>query len=163
MVRRLLVAALLVTGCSRGPALPVNTVLWRVGSWTQVAPQVRRAAARFISFRADGAYIEHVCYVIEQPDTSVYISRSDPHLITIGNWVRDGQEIVARRTIVARQNPYSGPSDPLCSEVRYTMSGNSVLGKDGPYSPVTRLVAPDFESYINDARRTGKPCPQPSR
>ncbi len=128
-----------------------------------MAPNVRRGAAKFISFRANGEYVEHVCYVIEQPDTSLYISHSDPHLITIGNWVRDHDEIVATRKIIARQTPYAGGNDPLCSEARFSVSGNSVIGKDGPYSPVTRLVAPDFESYVNDARRSGKPCPQPSR
>jgi hypothetical protein len=164
-MRRLFSAILLLAACSRGPVVPVNTLLWRLDRWTAVEPNVRRAAAKFISFRANGQYIEHFCYVIEQPDSSVYISHSDPHVVTVGNWTFARPEIVTTRRLVSRPKPYSGGTDPLCSESKFTISGNSVLGADGQYSPVTRLVAPDFDEYVKDAERTGAPCPasSPSR
>ncbi|GAC1434259.1 MAG: hypothetical protein NVSMB68_06750 [Thermoanaerobaculia bacterium] len=159
-VRRLLVTAIVLASCSRSPEVPVNTLLWRVEGWTQ-AGNVRRAPAKFISFRASGEYVEHLCFVIEQPDTTVFLSRSDPHIVTIGRWMVRDREIVAARSIVARAKPPRGPNDPLCSEARYRVSGKSVMGQDGQYAPVTRLVSPDFEVYINDARQSGRPCPQP--
>jgi len=160
-MRRLLAVTVLLSACSRGPRVPVNTLLWRVESWTQTAANVRRAPAKMIIFRANGEYVEHLCYVIEQPDTSVYISASDPRVITIGNWIEHRPQIVATRRVIARPLPYRGATDPLCSDSTYTISGNSVMGKDGQYSPITRLVAPDFESYIKDAQQNGKPCPPP--
>lgn len=160
-MRRSLVGICLLAACSRGPSVPVNTLLWRVESWTQIEPNVRRAPAKFVSFRANGEYVEHFCYVIEQADTSVYISHSDPHVIAIGHWTFNRPEIAVTKQIISRAKPYSGPKDPLCSGATYTISGNSVLGSDGQqYSPVTRLVAPDFEEYVKDAQRTGRPCPQ---
>ena len=161
-MRRLALLALLVSACSRGPEVPVNTLLWRLEPWSQIEPNVRRAPAKFVSFRANGEYIEHFCYVIEQADTSVYISHSDPHVITIGHWDFRRPEVVVTKQIISRARPYNGSKDPLCSGTAYTISGNSVLGADGQYSPVTRLVAPDFEEYVKDARRTGKPCATPS-
>jgi hypothetical protein len=43
------------------------------------------------------------------------------------------------------------------------VSGNSLIGDTsggsaGTYSPVTRLVAPDFESYVDRAREAGVNC-----
>ena len=114
-----------------------------------------------VIFRANGEYVEYLCYVIEQPDTSVYISASDPKVVTAGNWTAKRPEIFATRRMISRPRPYLGGTDPLCSDLKFTISGNSVIGSDGQYSPLTRLVAPDFESYIKDAQQNGKPCPQP--
>lgn len=163
-MRRLVIAAILVSACSRGPHVPTNTLLWRVGNWTTTAPRVRHAPAKFISFYANGEYMEHVAYVIEQADASVYISRSEPHVITIGKWTENRPRVSATRTLVWRSTPRtSSGTDPLCSDVNYTISGNSVLDQDGQYSPLTRLVSPDFGEYIKDAQKKGTPCPQPPK
>jgi hypothetical protein len=49
--------------------------------------------------------------------------------------------------------------------VTLTLNGNSVNGNvgaqsDGTYAPVTRLVAPDFESYVSAAQRGPVTCPE---
>ena len=162
-MRRLLAVALLLTACSRGPEVPVNTLLWRVEGWTQTAAAKRRARAKMIIFRANGEYVEYLCYVIEQPDTTIFISGFDPRVVTSGKWTDKRPEIFATRTVIARPVPYAGGVDPLCTDIKYTISGNSVLGTDGQYSPLTRLVAPDFESFIKDALANGKPCPAPPK
>lgn len=164
-MRRVLIVALLAGAfCSR-PRVPVNTLLWHVESWTPVATGARRAPASFIGFRAHGEFIEHICYVIEQPDTSVYLSASDVHVIRIGKWEKDGAKIEVMPQLVARMLGGRTESDMrLCSATEFKISGNSVIGHDDKqYSPMTRLVAPDFESYINDARRFGTSCPQPPK
>ena len=161
-MRRVFAAALLAAACSRGPQVPVNTLLWHVEEWRPASPNVRRAAAKFISFRAHGEFTEHVCYVIEQPDTSVYISRSDPHVIAIGKWTDQRPRIEATRDLVSRSTGHRAGTDPLCAASTFTISGNSVIDQKGvQFTPVTRLVAPDFESYYSDAQKTGTPCPQP--
>ena len=162
-MRRLLAAALLLAACSRGPEVPVNTLLWRVEGWKQTAPAKRRARAKMIIFRANGEYVEYLSYVIEQPDTTIFISAFDPRVVTIGKWTADRPRIFATRTVIARPVPYAGGVDPLCTDVKYTISGNSVIGSDGQYSPLTRLVAPDFESFIKDTLANGKPCPAPPK
>ena len=139
----------------------MNTLLWRVEGWTKTTPVKRRARAKMILFRANGEYVEYLCYVIEQPDTSIFISAFDPRVVTSGNWTAKRPEIFATRKVIARPVPYAGGTDPLCTDVKFTISGNSVIGSDGQYSPLTRLVAPDFESYIKDTLQSGKPCPQP--
>ncbi len=80
-MRRLLAAALLLSACSRGPEVPVNTLLWRVEGWTQTGLNVRRGRAKMIIFRANKEYVEYFCYVIERPDTSVYLSAFDPYVV----------------------------------------------------------------------------------
>lgn len=140
--------------------MPVNTLLWRVEGWKETTTAKRRARAKMIIFRANGEYVEYLCYVIEQPDTSIFISTFDPRVVTSGNWTAKRPQIFATRRVIARPVPYAGPTDPLCSDVKFTISGNSVISGDGQYSPLTRLVAPDFESNIKDALEHGRPCPQ---
>jgi hypothetical protein len=113
---------------------------------------VRTAPAVIISFRKSGEYIEHYCRVIEQPDQTVYISSSDPHVIAIGDWKKRGSQMIATRSLISR------PGGSLCGAVAFDVTGNSVVSKDGQFSPVTRLVSPDFEIYVNDARRTATRC-----
>ena len=160
-MRRLLATALLLCACTRGPEVPVNTLLWRVEGWTKTAAAKRRARAKMIIVRANGEYVEYLSYVIEQPDTTIFISAFDPHVVTSGKWTGKPPQIFATRSVIARPVPYAGAVDPLCSDLKFTISGNSVIGSDGHYSPLTRLVAPDFESNIKDALQHGRPCPQP--
>jgi len=162
-MKRVLLAAILVSACSRGPHVPTNTLLWHVDNWSPTTPTVRRAPARMVSFYANGEYLEHVCYVIEQMDGSIYISRTDPHVVAVGRWTEDRPNVTATRTLVWRTSGARQGTDPLCSQVDYTISGNSVVGKDGQYSPLTSLVAPDWADYMKDAQKRGTPCPQPAK
>lgn len=159
-MRRLLLV-LLAFGC-HSPAVPVDTQLWRLASnWEAPAanPSLRVAPGTIISFRKTGEYIEHHCRLIEHPDESVYISSRDAHIIAIGRWKKRGREIVATRQIISRTA--KAPADAIqCGDVTYTIAGNSVSSGEGQFSPVTRLVSPDFEIYINDARRVGTRCPE---
>lgn len=116
-----------------------------------------------IVFRANGEYVEYLSYVLEQPDSSIFISAFDPRVVTSGKWSARRPQILATRSLIARPVPYAVGIDPLCAAVKYTISGNSVIGSDGRYSPLTRLVAPDFESYIKDTLQNGKPCPAPPK
>jgi hypothetical protein len=48
--------------------------------------------------------------------------------------------------------------------MKYHISGQSVTGDasgkgEGLYAPVTRLVAPDFEYYVKEARNSPAKCP----
>jgi hypothetical protein len=159
-VKRLIPLVILVA-CSRGPAVPVDTQLWRLGSpWAIPSsnPSLRVAPGTIISFRKTGEYIEHHCRLIEHADESVYISSRDPHVIAIGTWKKQGADIIATRRVISRMK--SQGDQVQCSDVTYQIVGNSVSSADGQYSPVTRLVSPDFEMYINDARKTGEHCPE---
>jgi hypothetical protein len=155
-VRRLLLIAVLLAACSR-PELPTSTVLWRVGEWkTPEGTQIRTAPAVFISFRKSGEYVEHYTRVIEQPDQTVYISSSAPHLVAVGRWKRRRNEVEATRDLV------SANATKLCGGLKYEVGESSIRGAEGDFTRITRLVAPDFEDYINDAKRKGVRCPQGS-
>lgn len=166
-VKRLVFALLLVAAaCSHGPEVPVNTLLWRLGEWrTPAGSRGRTAAAVVISFRASGEYVEHYCRVIEESDEAVYIVGDGPHIIVIGRWLKRDGEVTATRNTIWRSAGPPAPRDPLCGDVTFTVTGKSVITKEGQYSPVTRLVTPDFEVYVNDARKKGTSCapPPPSR
>ncbi len=163
-MRRLLLAAILASACSRGPHVPTNTLLWHVDNWSPTTPQVRRAPARMVSFYANGEYLEHVCYVIQQMDGSIYISRSDPHVVMVGKWTEDRPSVTATRNLVWRTTGAKPGTDPLCSEVKYTITGDSTLTREGQqYGPLTSLVAPDWADYMKDAQKKGTPCPQPAK
>ena len=143
--------------------MPVDTQLWRLASdWVAPAanPSLRVAPGTIISFRKTGEYIEHHCRFIEHPDESVYISSRDAHVIVIGRWKKRGRDIVATRQIISRTAKAPAAGGPQCGDVTYTINGNSVSAAEGQFSPVTRLVSPDFEIYINDARRVGTHCPE---
>ncbi|HEV8657058.1 MAG TPA: hypothetical protein VGS96_00390 [Thermoanaerobaculia bacterium] len=165
-MKRCLIAVLILCACHRTP-VPTNTLLWRVnGAWTEHprgdGTSVRTAQATFISFRASHEYVEHHCTVIEQPDTSVYIVSGAKHVIAIGRWEQHGADVKVRRQMVSPQN-----AGVLCdhAQLRFRISGASVIGDtgeltDGIYAPVTRLVSPDFESYINAAKSSPVNCPE---
>ena len=46
----------------------------------------------------------------------------------------------------------------LSGATKQSISGNAGGSQEGLYSPVTRLVAPDFEFYVKEARQS-PPCP----
>jgi hypothetical protein len=138
--------------------------------WTEAMQdggrKIRVAPATVIVFRTKEEYVELHCRLIEQPDETLYIYSRTPRVVSVlGRWKQKDSKIEAVRKRVARSVPFSAPIDPLCAEARLTfkISGNSVLGNasglgEGMYAPVTRLVAPDFESYVDQARRSPITC-----
>jgi hypothetical protein len=116
----------------------------------------------------DREFVEYHCWLIEQPDETLYISAPDPHVVIVGQWSKRWGEITTTRQRIARSNPFRGARDPLCDEPKITfrISGNSVIGNaggtgDGIYSPVTRLVAPAFEMDVRQARNSTVTCGEP--
>lgn len=165
-MRRILAAVLLVLACAchRAP-VPVNTLMLRLdGPWMPVQG-VRTAPATIISLRSSGEYAELHCWLLEQPDETLYIASQPPRVAAVGKWERHSDRIEIKRAQIARTVPLNMPIDPLCSDLTLTLSGNSVTGNvgaqtDGAYAPVTRLVAPDYESYVSAARRGQTTCPE---
>lgn len=158
------VVLLLVLGCGPETVVPVDTLLWRVDEWKTSRPGVRVGMATILSFRSSGEYVELHARVIERADTTVYIASDDPRIVMVGTWTRDGDTIRATRTRVKRPTPFRGAREPFCDEtLSFEISGRSVQGNagdtaPGSYSPVTRLVAPEFEMYATDARENGWEC-----
>jgi len=127
---------------------------------------IRMAPATVVTFRGNGEFAELHCWLIEQPDKTQYVSSRAPRVAAIGTWKQHGDKVDVKRTSIARTVPLNAPIDPLCTEepVVVHVSGNSVVGNvgatsDGTYAPVTQLVAPDFESYVSEARRSTIVCP----
>ncbi|HEX9160999.1 MAG TPA: hypothetical protein VF980_04760 [Thermoanaerobaculia bacterium] len=150
MRRTFAIALLALIACSRGPQVPVNTLLWRLGAWFPAPNGTRAAAAEIISFRKSGEYVEHYCNVIERADSTVYIMSNGVHFLVIGKWKQKDEQVVATRELTTNPN--------LCGDVAYRISGNSVMFRNVQFSPVTRLVSPDFEIYVNDGRKVARPC-----
>jgi len=164
------VLALTLLACGRTPPAPVNTMLLRLDApWlypsADAGSRVRTAPATIVVFRASTEYVELHCWLIEHPDETLYISSREPRVVVLGSWKQKRSELQVTRTRVARSVPVNAPVDPLCSESHLTfrITGNSVTGNagesgEGSYSPVTRLVSPDFESYVDQARRSPVTC-----
>lgn len=162
-MKRLFVALIVSLGCGREAEVPLDRMLWRVEPWV-TRESVRTAPATIVIFRSNGEYVEFHGWVIEQPDTSVYISSDRQYVAIVGRWTKDGSTIRTTREQIARRTPLAG-ADPLCAQSALTFSivGNSVTGsagqaETGTYSPVTRLVAPDFQSYVDKAKKSGIAC-----
>ena len=169
------VAALLLLivacACHRAPEVPVNTLMLRVDApWmypsADAGRRIRTAPATILSLRASGEYAELHCWLIEQPDETLYIASNPPRVAAIGTWKRRGDDVEVTRTRIARKVPLNAPVDPLCSAspLTFTISGNTIVGNagatsSGGYAPVTRLVAPEYESYVSEARRSTTECP----
>jgi hypothetical protein len=162
--KMVVLAALLVLACGAEPELSKDTLLWRVDRWEERAPGVRVAMATILSFRSSGEFVELHCRVLERADQTVYVASDSPRLTIVGSWTREGDTVTAKRLKIKRPAAFAGERDPLCDEVlTFQISGKSVTGKageetSGTYSPVTRLVAPEFESYAKDARERGTNC-----
>lgn len=152
----------------RNPELPVNTVLWRLDSpWTSPpdVPNARVAKATLISFRSGDEFIEHHCEVIERSGDAVYIVSRGPRLVAVGTWTKSRAEVRAKRRSVHRKPPGGGGVDPACAtgDLVFRIEGQTLIGETadmrGVWSPLTRLVSPDYESYINLARNSPSKCP----
>ncbi|MGZ7079355.1 MAG: hypothetical protein ACXVJT_08095 [Thermoanaerobaculia bacterium] len=162
------VLALTLLACGRTPPAPVNTMLMRLDApWmypsAAAGRSIRTAPATIVVFRASGEYVELHAWLLEHPDETLYISSREPRVAVLGTWKQKRAAIEITRTRVARTVAVNAPVDPLCAPVSLRISGNSVTGNaggsgDGIYSPVTRLVSPDFESYVDQARRSPVTC-----
>ncbi len=172
MKRLLLTAACVAFACHRDvPDVPLGQLLWRLDAAWGIPPNaagrsIRTAPATIVAFRSDGEFVELHCWLIEQPDTTVYISSAAPRVAVVGRWKQRDHDIDVSRTNIARTAHVSDSrTDPLCEHAQLTFRvlGNSVSGNTGSmragvYSPVTRLVSPDFESYVSEAKRSPVTC-----
>jgi len=158
---RLFAVLLVLTALSCGRAeVPVNAMLWRIDRpWTSEKPGFRTAQATIIVFLSGGEYEELHSSLIEHSDATVYLRSGRPRVVAIGRWEMRGDEVVATRERV------SAGGSILCEphELTFTINGQSVSGNaggsgEGLYSPVTRLVAPDFKSYVDAARESATVC-----
>lgn len=153
----------MLVSCTREHVMPQDTMLWRLDrDWTQ-AGDARTARVTIVTFRSSGEYVQLHCWVIERPDGAVYVSSDRARVIAVGKWKREKNVITVDREKVA------GAPASFCAQPRLTLElsgGRSLLGDIangtvGAYSPVTRLVAPEFESYVRDAKRSPVTCPAP--
>jgi hypothetical protein len=164
--RLAIVLLLMAAGCHRYE-VPVGQWLWRIdGAWTRPPnhQDIRIAQATILAFRPDHEYVELHCWVLERADETVYISSNSPRVTVVGRWEQNGSEIKVTCTSVAAGSRYAGSISPFCEPISFRLSGKSVAGNaggqgDGLYSPVTRLVSPDFESYVKEARSSPTRCP----
>ena len=113
------------------------------------APSPCTARAAIISFRTSNEYVEIHCPVIERPDGTVYIMSGGQRTGAIGKWEQSGSKVDVKLTKVV---------GVACGRVKFTVTANSVSDDSGSYTPVTRLVAPEFETLINAAKQTGAKC-----
>ena len=163
-MKKLALLSLLFVACHRYK-VPREEFLFRVdGSWQTPAAmrgeKVRSAPATIIYFRDDKEYFEMHFTVIEQNDDTLYISGNLPRASAIGKWSQDGDTITVTRERISRPDV----SKFLCTPLTLKISGHSVTGNaggtsDGMYAPVTRLVAPDFQTYLKEARQSTSYCP----
>lgn len=165
-MRRLILALILLAGCHRYE-VPLGQWLWRLdGTWTTPPNhrEIRIAPATIIVFRPDHEYVELHCWVIERADETVYIATNSPRITVVGEWQQNGSRIAATRKSVGVTARFSGSTTPYCAPLTFLLSGKSVTGDatgkgEGLYAPVTRLVAPDFEYYVKEARSSPSKCP----
>jgi hypothetical protein len=91
----------------------------------------RSAPATLVLFRANGEYVEHHFWAIEQTDKEVTMSAGGPHVVVVGSWRQAGSRILA----TAGESPerfaswvapilFASSRLPLCSsKVRERQSG----------------------------------------
>lgn len=170
-MKRLLFVFLLAAACGHRAVVPRDTQLWRIDApWvTPPGTNVRTAPATILVFRTSGEFVELHCQLIEQPDQTVYIRSGSQYIAAVGKWKQNGETIAATREKIGENIsvPFAGAQHPLCKHAQLTfhIEGNAVSGSagektPGTYAPVTRLVAPDFESYVNEAKRSPVTCVQ---
>jgi hypothetical protein len=157
---------------SCSPKVPVNTQLWRIDeAWADAGEGVRTARGTIIVFRTPNEYVELQTALIERADHTVYIQAGRGRVSAVGTWEKDGRDIIVRRQKVARTGRPQPPTEPLCANpvlnYRLDKTGSSVTGNaagqgDGAYVPVSRLVAVDFESYVESAKRSPVSCAPPA-
>ena len=154
---------LVLTALSCGRTdVPTNSMLWRIDRpWVASERGFRTSQATIIVFLSGNEYVELHSALIEQSDSTVYLRSGRPRVVAIGRWeVRDGRVVATRERV-------SQGGSLLCEprELAFTISGQSVSGNAGGsgvglYTPVTRLVAPDFTSYVDAARKSATACGQ---
>ena len=170
-MKRLSIVLLLVLLISCSPKVPVNTQLWRIDEpWTDVGNGVRTSRGTIIVFRTPNEYVELQTALIERADKAVYIQAGRGRVSAVGTWEKDGRDINVRRLKVARTGRPLPASEPLCANpvltYRLDKTGASVTGNaagqgEGVYTPVSSLVAVDFESYVESAKRSPVNCSPP--
>jgi hypothetical protein len=159
------IAALIALAACHRAKVPREQFLLRLdGPWTTPATlagrQVRSAPATIVYFRDDQEYFELHFTVIEQNDDTLYVSSNLPHASAVGKWTQDGEQVSVTRERVSRPDVASFICKPLTFHISgYSVTGNAGGKGDGMYAPVTRLVAPDFQSYLKEARQSQLFCP----
>ena len=166
-LRRLLLALVLLSaGCHRNE-VPIGTWLWRLdGDWTSAQgarTPIRIAPVTVIVFRPDHEYVELHCWVIERPDDTMYLSTNSPRVAIVGEWQKNWSRIEVKRKAVATSARFGGSTAQYCEPITYHLSGQEVRGDasgkgEGLYPPSTKLVAPDFEYYVKEARNSSTRC-----
>ena len=165
-----LLALALASNPGAGSQVPSAPLLRIQGAWVSPPPEIenptRSAPATLVLFRANGEYIEHHFWAIEQVDKKVSMSAGDPHVVVVGTWRQAGSRILATRKRIARTVPVIGGADPLCKEpiATFFIKGAGVSGKagaqsEGVYLPNKKLRLPaDFEVYTEEARTSSSRC-----
>ncbi|PYQ48086.1 MAG: hypothetical protein DMF59_17100 [Acidobacteria bacterium] len=165
-MKRLALALLLLgTACHRNE-LPIGIWLWRVdGEWTRPVrrPEIQIAPVTVLVFRPDHEYVELHCWVLERPDNTAYVATNSPRVTVVGEWQKSWSKVSVVRKSVATSARFGGSIAPYCAPTTYRIAENSVRGDasgkgQGLYAPVTRLVAPDFEYYVKEARNSPSRC-----
>lgn len=156
VVKYLTLAAtlLLVFACKRADPVPQNTQMWRVdGEWkVDDNNDIKIAPASIITFRGSKEFVEVHTWVLERKDATVYILPRAPRTVAVGKWEQRGSKVnVERKKVVGLP----------CERITFQVSGDSVTDNAGSYSPVTNLVAPEFETFVNAAKKTGTACGEP--
>lgn len=148
------------------PPVPTGQLLIHLyGPWLYPPPDLgnpsRTAPATILLFKADGQYVEHSCYVIDEGKDGLFISPGDGHVVAVGTWEQRGSTLTVRRERVARFVRYAGPGpDPLCrpSVVEYHLAGGGVRQGKDVYHASSQLRLNDWESYVSEAKRAGVSC-----
>ena len=160
LMRRLALLCVFAFACASEDAVPTNTMLWRVEGWERPSgdgrQEVRVSRGTIIAFRASGEYVEVHCSLIEQPDGSVLIQSGRPCVSAVGRWSEEDGALTVTREKASAAALCSVPS------LEFRVTGNSVRGDvvgagEAAYSPVTRFVAPEFETHVQKAR-AGTEC-----
>ncbi len=162
----IVVFVLALIGCRRPPEVPVNQFLVHLDApWVTPAEaagrRVRTAPATVVSFRSEGEYFELHCQLIEQPDTTLYVSSDHHHIAVVGHWMLQKDYTIS---VVREKVARPGSTKVLCKPITFRISGNSAVGDaigrgEGSYSPVTRLLMTEIDVYLSEAKQSPATCP----
>ena len=165
-MKRIWIAAAVVlafAACHRAK-VPRESFLLRIDApWVTPASmkgqKIRSAPATIVYFRNDKEYFELHFTCIDSNET-LYVSEHLPRASAVGKWEQNGETITVTRQKVSRADV----TRFLCPPLTFHISGLSVVGNaggrgEGMYAPVTRLVAPDFQTYLKEARESTIYCP----
>jgi hypothetical protein len=163
---RFALVLILLAGCHRNE-VPIGIWLWRLdGPWTKAEARqpIRIAPVTVIVFRPDHEYVELHCWVIERADDTLYVATNSPRITVVGEWQKHWSRIEVTRKSIGVSSRFGGSTAQYCAPLTYHLSGSSVSGDasggkgEGLYAPSTRLVAPDFEDYVKQARSSPTRC-----